>query len=200
MPGGSERLPLKNRGGARFQPPDPESRDWQNTVAVYEVPKIQKERAAMVRPIPEGYHSITPYLIVKGGADALAFYQKAFGAVEFFRMEGPGGTVGHAELQIGDSRVMLADECPQMECLAPQSPGNSGVIIHLYVEDVDSVVEKAVQAGAKIKRPLADQFYGDRSASLEDPFGHVWYVSSHVEDVPPEELTRRMEAMKQEPS
>ncbi len=154
----------------------------------------------MVLPIPEGYHSITPYLIVKGGAAALAFYQKAFDAAELFRMDGPEGTVGHAELQIGDSRVMLADECPQMEYLAPQSPGNSGVIIHLYVEDVDSVVEQAVRAGAKIKQPLADQFYGDRSASLEDPFGHLWYVSSHVEDVSPEELTRRMEAMKHNPS
>lgn len=150
-----------------------------------------------VKPIPEGYHSVTPYLIVQGAAAALAFYTKAFGATEIMRLEGPGGTVAHAEMQIGDSRVMLADECPEMDALAPQSPGSSGVGICLYVDQVDDVVASAIDAGASVKRPLQDQFYGDRSATLQDPFGHAWTVATHIEDVPPEEINRRMAAMKQ---
>lgn len=151
-----------------------------------------------VKPIPDGYHSVTPYLIVKGAADAIEFYSKAFGATEVMRLDGPDGKLGHAELQAGDSRIMMADECPEMNALAPQSPGSSGVSICLYVEDVDKVVAQAIEAGAKVQRPLQDQFYGDRSATLEDPFGHVWTVATHVEDVTPEEIDRRMaEMMKQ---
>ncbi len=153
-----------------------------------------------VQPIPDGYHSITPYLILKGAANAIEFYQKAFGAAEFMRLDGPGGSVAHAEIQIGDSRIMLADECPDMNALAPQSPGSSGVGICLYVENVDEIVQQAIDAGAKVQRPLADQFYGDRSATLEDPFGHVWTVATHIEDVPPEEIDRRMAEMMKEGS
>jgi PhnB protein len=151
-----------------------------------------------VQPIPEGYHSVTPYLIVKGAADAILFYQKAFGASELMRLDGPGDQLMHAEIQIGSSRVMLADECPEMNSHAPSAPGKSGVGICLYVENVDQTVQQAIDAGAKVQRPLQDQFYGDRSATLEDPFGHVWTVATHIEDVPPEEISRRMEAMMKE--
>ncbi|MAG92288.1 MAG: glyoxalase [Planctomycetaceae bacterium] len=152
-----------------------------------------------VQPIPEGYHSLTPYLIAKGATEAIAFYQKAFDATEIMRMEGPGGTVAHAELQIGDSRMMLAEEHPDMNALAPQSPGSSGASLCLYVENVDQVVARAIDAGAKVQRPLQDQFYGDRSATLEDPFGHVWTVATHVEDVLPEEMDRRAQEMMNAP-
>ncbi len=148
-----------------------------------------------VKPIPDGYHSVTPYLITKGAAAAIDFYTVAFGAVEIMRLDMPGGKIGHAELQIGDSRVMLADECPEMDALAPQSPGSAGVSFCLYVEDADAVVARAVEAGATVRRELKDQFYGDRSAVLEDPFGHVWTVATHIEDVSPEEIDRRMAAM-----
>ena len=148
-----------------------------------------------VKPIPDGYHSVTPYLIVKGAASAIEFYKKAFGASEIMRMAGPEDKVQHAEIQIGDSRVMLADECPEMNVLAPQGPGNSGVGICLYVEDVDAIVGRAIDAGAKVQRPLQDQFYGDRSATLEDPFGHVWTIATHIEDVAPDEIQRRMKDM-----
>ena len=148
-----------------------------------------------VQPIPEGYHSVTPYLIVKGAADAISFYQKAFGASELMRLDGPGDQLMHAELQIGSSRVMLADECPEMNAHAPSAPGKSGVGLCLYVENVDQTVQQAIDAGAKVQRPLQDQFYGDRAATLEDPFGHVWTVATHIEDVPPEEMMRRMAEM-----
>lgn len=144
-----------------------------------------------VKPIPEGYRSITPYLCVKGGAAALAFYAKAFGARELFRMPTPAGTIGHAEIEIGDSKVMLADEAPDMGAKSPQSLGGSPVGIMLYVEDVDATVKRAVEAGAKILRPVENQFYGDRMGGLVDPFGHQWWVATHVEDVPPAELERR---------
>jgi PhnB protein len=147
--------------------------------------------ASAVKPVPEGYHSVTPYLIVKGGAEAIAFYERAFGARELFRMKQQDGRVGHAELEIGDSRVMLADEHPDIGALSPQSIGGSPVTIHLYVADVDTTVARAVAAGARITRPVEDQFYGDRIGGLVDPFGHVWYVATHKEDVPPDELERR---------
>ena len=154
-----------------------------------------------VKPIPDGYHSVTPYLIVKGAADALEFYKKAFGATEIMRLAGQEGKVAHAEIQVGDSRIMLADEHPEMNALAPQSPGSSGVGICLYVENVDELFSQATAAGAKVQRPLTDQFYGDRSATLEDPFGHVWTIATHIEDVPPDEIDRRMEEMmKQQPT
>lgn len=152
-----------------------------------------------VKAIPDGYHSLTPYLIVKGAAKALDFYKQAFGAEELMRME-MGGQVGHAEIQIGDSRIMLADEHPEMNALAPQSAGSSGVGLCLYVENVDEVVARAVEAGANIERPLQDQFYGDRSATLVDPFNHRWTVATHIEDVSPEEMDRRMAAMQAQTS
>jgi PhnB protein len=151
--------------------------------------------ASAVKPIPEGYHSVTPYLIVKGGVRAIEFYARALGARELFRMMQPDGRVGHAELQIGDSRVMLADEAPEIGARSPQSVGGSPVTIHLYVEDVDATVARAVDAGATLTRPVSDQFYGDRNGGLIDPFGHVWFVATHVEDVAPDELARRASSL-----
>jgi PhnB protein len=146
------------------------------------------------KPIPDGYRTATPYLIIKGAADAIEFYKRAFGATELLRMADPQGRVGHAEIKIGDSVIMLADEHPAMGYRGPRSLGGSSVSILLYLEDVDGVFERAVKAGATAQRPVADQFYGDRSGTLEDPFGHVWTVATHVEDVPPEEMQRRAEA------
>ena len=148
-----------------------------------------------IKPIPKGYHAVTPYLCVKGAAGAIAFYKKAFGAKEVMRMPGPGGTIGHAELQIGDSRIMLADEFPEMNFRSPRSVGGTPVNIHLYVPDVDRVAKKAVAAGAKPLRPVANQFYGDRGGSVEDPFGHVWHIATHIEDVSMRELKKRAAAM-----
>lgn len=147
-----------------------------------------------IKPIPEGYRTATPYLIIKGAADAIDFYKRAFGATELLRMADPQGRVGHAEIKIGDSVIMLADEHPDMGYRGPRSLGGSSVSILLYLEDVDEVFARAVEAGAKPLREIANQFYGDRSGTLEDPFGHVWTVATHVEDVPPEELERRAEA------
>jgi PhnB protein len=148
-----------------------------------------------VKPVPEGYHAVTPYLIVDGAAKALDFYKQVFGAKERMRMPGPGGKVGHAEINIGDSVIMLADEHPEMGARGPKSFGGSPTSIVLYVENVDATVKAAVGAGAKILRPIEDKFYGDRSGTIEDPFGHHWHVSTHVEDVSPEELQRRAAAM-----
>ena len=153
---------------------------------------------ASVKSIPEGYHSITPYLAIAGAADAIAFYKKAFGATEVMRMAAPGGKVGHAEVEIGGSRIMLADEYPDMGFLSPKTIGGSPVGLHLYVEDVDAVTRQAVAAGAKELRPVKNQFYGDRTGTIEDPFGHVWHIATHKEDLSPDELKRRAdEAMKQ---
>jgi len=151
-----------------------------------------------VKPIPDGYHAITAYLCVKGAAEAIDFYKSAFGAKEIMRMPGPGGSVGHAELEIGGSRFMLADEFPQMGFQGPRAFGGTPVHLHLYVDDVDATLERATEAGATLRRPAADQFYGDRAGSVEDPFGHSWHVATHVEDVPPDELKRRAEAMGKE--
>ena len=148
-----------------------------------------------VKPIPQGFGAVTPYLSVKGAAGAIAFYKKAFAAKEVMRMAAPGGTIGHAEIQIVDSRIMLADEYPDMNFRGPRSFGGTSVHIHLYVQDVDRVVKKAVAAGAKLLRPVTDQLYGDRSGSLEDPFGHVWHVATHKEDVPTKELKKRAAAL-----
>ena len=151
-----------------------------------------------VKAIPEGYHSITPYLIVRDAARAIDFYTRAFGATELFRLDAPGGKVGHAELQFGDSRIMLADGFPEMGARSPQTIGGSPVHLLLYVEDVDSVFRQAIAAGAVEARPVKDQFYGDRSGNLTDPFGHSWTVATHTEDLSPEELERRsQEAMQQ---
>lgn len=151
----------------------------------------------MVKPIPEGYHSVTPYLIVKGGARALEFYKKAFNAKELVRMDGPGGTIGHAEFQIGNSVIMMADESPDMGARSPETIGGSPVGLCIYTEDVDALFKQALAAGGKQERPVVDQFYGDRSGTLRDPFGHQWTVATHKEDVSPEEMERRMaKAMK----
>jgi PhnB protein len=151
-----------------------------------------------VKAIPEGYEGATPYLIVKGAASALEFYTKAFGAVEVMRMAGPGATVGHAEIKIGKALIMLADEFPDMNCKGPQSLGGTPVSIMVYVQDVDAFIKRAVAAGAKVRAPVENKFYGDRSGSLEDPFGHQWHFTTHVEDVPPGEMAKRAEAfMKQ---
>jgi PhnB protein len=150
-----------------------------------------------VKPIPDGYHAITPYLFIKGAAKALEFYQKVFGAKVRLKMDGPNGTVGHAEIQIGDSMIMLADECLEMDARSPQTIGGSAVGLHLYVEDVDRTFNQAVAAGAKVARPIEDKFYGDRSGSLTDPFGHLWFVSTHKEDLSPEEIGKRAAAMSQ---
>lgn len=148
-----------------------------------------------VKPIPDGYHSVTPYLVVNDGAKAIDFYKQAFGAMELFRMDGPGGKVGHAEIRIGNSVVMLADEYPDMGFRSPRALGGSPVSLLVYVEDVDAQFRQAVAAGAKELRPVQDQFYGDRMGTLEDPFGHIWSLATHTEDVPPEEMRRRSEEM-----
>ena len=148
-----------------------------------------------VKPVPDGYHTATPYLYVKGGVKALDFYKKAFGATELMRMEGPGGSIGHAEIKIGDSPIMLADESPEMGARSPESYGGSAVGLMLYVPDVDETVKRAVGAGAKLDRAVEDKFYGDRMGSIIDPFGHIWYIATHVEDVSPDEMKRRAEAM-----
>ncbi|MFI5104321.1 MAG: VOC family protein [Terriglobales bacterium] len=148
-----------------------------------------------VKAQPDGYHAITPYLVIKGAAAAIEFYKKAFGATELVRMPQPDGRVGHAELKIGDSVVMMADEFPEMDTVGPQTLGNSPVGLLLYVDNADAVFAKAVSLGAKVKKPMADQFYGDRNGTLEDPFGHKWTIGMHVEDVSPEEIKRRMAAM-----
>jgi PhnB protein len=153
-----------------------------------------------VKAIPDGYHSITPYLIVSNAARALEFYRDAFGATELMRMEQPGGKVGHAEIQIGDSRVMLADEFPEMGAKSPTSIGGSPVGLMLYVEDVDARFKQAIAAGAKELRPLQDQFYGDRSGTLLDPFGHQWTIGTHKEDLSDDEIKQRMAAMMQKQS
>lgn len=150
-----------------------------------------------VKPIPEGYNSVTPYLIIKGAARAIEFYKQAFGASEVMRLEGPGGSIGHAEIQIGDSRVMMADEHPDMGALSPELIGGSPVSILIYTEDVDALFQRALDAGAEQVRPLQDQFYGDRSGVLKDPFGHQWSIATHIEDVPHDEVRRRMDAMMQ---
>ena len=150
--------------------------------------------ANKAKAIPDGYHAVTPYLSINGASAAIEFYKKAFGATEVMRMAQPDGRVGHAELQIGDSKVMLADEFPDMNFRGPQALGGSPVHLHLYVEDVDRVVKSAVDAGAKEVRPVQDQFYGDRLGTVADPFGHVWHVSTHKEDLPMEELKRRAAA------
>jgi PhnB protein len=144
-----------------------------------------------VKPIPDGYHSVTPYLVLDDAAAALEFYKKALGAVELLRMPAPGGRIGHAEIRIGDSVVMLADEHPEMGAKSLRTIGGSPVSFMVYVEDVDARVAQAVAAGAKLVRPVANQFYGDRTGGVDDPFGYHWYLATHVEDVPPDELERR---------
>jgi PhnB protein len=146
----------------------------------------------MVEPIPAGYHSVTPYLMVRDAARAMTFYRDAFGATEVMRFAGPDGRIAHAEVKIGDSHVMLADELPDQGFVGPQTLGGAGVSLMLYVNDVDATFAKALAAGAKVRRPVADQFYGDRMGTLVDPYGHVWSIGTHREDVSVEEMQRRM--------
>jgi uncharacterized glyoxalase superfamily protein PhnB len=146
---------------------------------------------AKVKPVPDGYHTLTPYLVIRDAAKAIEFYKKAFGAKETFRMPGPGGKIMHAELQIGDSMLMLAEEMPEYGAKSPQALGGSPVNVFLYVEDADKVFNQAVAAGATVTMPLADQFWGDRYGKLADPFGHQWSVATHKEDVAPEEMVKR---------
>jgi PhnB protein len=147
-----------------------------------------------VKPIPEGYHSVTPYLYERDAAAAIEFYKKVFGAQEILRMPGPDGKIGHAEIQVGNSRIMLADENRQMNALGPLTVGGCSSSLYVYLEGVDSVVQKAVAAGATLTRPVKDQFYGDRSGAFTDPFGYTWFVATHVEDVSPEEMGKRAAA------
>lgn len=153
---------------------------------------------AKVKPVPEGYHNVTPYLIIRGAAEAIEFYKKTFGAKEVMRMPGPDGKIGHAEILIGNSHIMMADEFPQMGHKSPKGLGGSPVSLMLYVDDVDLVFKRALENGGKQIRPVENQFYGDRSGGFEDPFGHLWHVSTHVEDVPPDELARRAAKKSQE--
>jgi len=148
-----------------------------------------------VKPIPEGYHSITPYMCIKNAAQAIDFYKKVFSATERMRIP-HGDKVGHAELQIGDSVIMLSDEFPEAGNTSPRTLGGSPVGIHLYVDNVDAVFDRAIKAGAKEKRPVADQFYGDRLGGIEDPFGHTWWISTHKEDLSVQEIQKRAAAMK----
>lgn len=144
-----------------------------------------------VKSIPDGYHSLTPYLYLKGASDAIEFYKKAFGATELFRMGGPDGRVGHAEIKIGDSPIMLADENPAIGATSPQTVGSCPIGLMIYVDDVDAVFDRAVAAGATVTAPVTDKFYGDRMGGITDPYGYSWYIATHVEDVSPEEIERR---------
>jgi PhnB protein len=147
-----------------------------------------------VKPIPDGYHSLTPYLIVDGAAEAMEYYKKAFGATELFRMEHEG-KIGHAEMKIGDSPFMLSDGHAEMGYKGPKAYGGTPVSLMIYVDDVDTVYPQAIAAGGTELKPLQDQFYGDRSGTLTDPYGHVWTVATHKEDVTPEEIDKRLAAM-----
>ena len=148
-----------------------------------------------VKPIPAGHHTVAPYLAIKNALSALEFYKKAFGAIETYKLIVPDGRLGHAEIRLGNSLIMLSDEFPEFGGKAPESLGGSPVSIHLYVEDVDAFAEKAVAAGARELKPVADQFYGDRSGQLQNPYGHLWWVATHKEDVAPEEMQKRVQAL-----
>jgi PhnB protein len=147
------------------------------------------------KPIPEGFHSVTPYMIVRNAARAIEFYKQAFGAVEKGVMKSPDGKVAHAELQIGDSIIMLGDEFPEMGALSPQATGGAGMGLHIYLDDVDSAFDRAVKAGAKVEMPVADMFWGDRYGKLADPFGHKWSIGTHKKDVSMDEMEQAMKQM-----
>lgn len=150
---------------------------------------------AKIKPIPDGYHTATPYLVITNAAEAIEFYKKAFDATEIMRLASPDGKVMHAEIKIGDSPIMLCDECPDWNALSPQTIGGTAVSIMLYVEDVDTVVNRAVAAGATLLMPVEDQFWGDRMGSVADPYGHKWSIATHTEDVTPEEIGIRAKAL-----
>ena len=150
----------------------------------------------MVQAVPEGYHTVTPYLMFSGAGEAIEFYKKALGACEVIRLDDPSGRIHHAEIRIGDSCIMLADEHPELQALSPKTIGGSPVSLHVYVEDVDAAVDRAVKAGAKLVRPVADQFYGDRTGGVEDPFGYRWFIATHKEDLTMDEIRRRAAAQR----
>jgi len=154
-----------------------------------------QSKSKRVDPIPRGYHSVTPYLIVSNGEKAIEFYKTAFGAKLVFSMPHPSGRIGHAELKIGDSKIMLCDEYPEMGAFSPERYEGSAMSIHLYVKNVDNVIDRAVSAGAQLTRPVENMFYGDRSGGLKDPYGHNWYVSTHVEDVTPAKIKKRAQEL-----
>lgn len=151
-----------------------------------------------VSPIPEGYHSVTPYLIVDGAAEAIEFYKKAFDAVELLRLDMPGGGIGHAEIRIGNSPIMMADSMPERGFVSPVTLGNTPTAFMVYCEDVDALYAQAIAAGATEEQPVMDQFYGDRTGQLKDPFGHLWTIATHKEDLTPEQLKQRMDEFLQE--
>ena len=157
--------------------------------------KATVKRKKKVLAIPKGYHSVTPYLIVNGGVRAIEFYKKAFGAKATICMQHEDGKIGHAELKIGDSFIMLGDECPEMKAFDPGHFGGSPVSLHLYVKNVDKVVENAVKAGAKLIRPVEDMFYGDRCGGVEDPYGHKWYIATHIQDLTPAQIKKRAQEL-----
>jgi PhnB protein len=157
---------------------------------------VAERRSDMVQAVPEGYHTVTPYLILKGASAAIEFYKKALGAGEVTRLDDPGGTIHHAEIEIGNSRIMLADEHPEIQALSPKTIGGSPVTMHVYVEDVDAAVDRAVKAGAKLVRAVADQFYGDRTGGIEDPFGYRWFIATRKEDLSMDEIRRRAAAQR----
>lgn len=150
---------------------------------------------ATTKPIPEGYHTATPYLVIKDAAKAIDFYKEAFGASELMRLASPDGRIMHAEIKIGDSPIMLCDECPDWNALSPQTIGGTAVSIVLYLAEVDSIVGRAVAAGASLLMPVADQFWGDRMGTVADPFGHKWSIATHIEDVSPEEIEKRAKSV-----
>ncbi|MEE9425641.1 MAG: VOC family protein [Methylococcales bacterium] len=148
-----------------------------------------------VKPIPESFHSVTPYLSIKGATEALEFYKRAFNAKEMFRLPAPNGDIGHADILIGNSHIMLSDQCEESPIPSPQALGGSPVGLYVYVDDVDMLFEQAINAGATEIKPVEDQFYGDRTGTLEDPFGHIWFLATHKEDLTPEEVNKRAEAL-----
>lgn len=148
-----------------------------------------------VNPIPAGYHSVTPYLLIRNATAAIEFYRQVFGAVEIMRLVDPEGRISHAEITIGNSRIMLADEHPEMDFLGPQTRGGTTVSLLIYVANVDEVFEMALQQGSREVRPLVDQFYGDRSGTIEDPYGHIWSIATHLEDISPAEMEARFREM-----
>jgi PhnB protein len=167
----------------------------QHTVRLMDSQATEPKESVMskkIKPVPDGMHSVTPHLVCAGAAEAIEFYQKAFGAVDEGRLPGPDGRIMHAQIRINGSAVMLVDEMPEWGSLGPKALKGSPVTIHLYVDDVDAVVDRAVKAGAKVTMPVADQFWGDRYGQLEDPFGHRWSLATHVRDVPPEEWPEAM--------
>ena len=144
-----------------------------------------------VKPIPDGYHTVTPYLIINGAKDAIEFYKKAFGATEVLRLNRPTGDIGHAEIKIGDCKIMLAESCSDSSVSSPENLGGTTIAIHLYVEDVDAIFEQAIDAGALDLKSVEDQFYGDRTGTLQDPFGHIWFIATHKEELTLEEIQKR---------